>query len=93
MALPVALAGLFSGVQATGKFFDNPIIAYFTVITILFLDSGQATVLGNQGLVGGFISFIINSLTGLQLWLPSWFLLFIFIVFPFLGWFLAHTKQ
>ena len=92
MPLP-AVAGAFAGLQGLAKLFDNKIIAYFVVLMVLFLDTSQASLLGNAGAVGGFLSWIIGMIFRVNIYIPSWFLLFLFIVFPFLVWFLAHTKQ
>ena len=75
----------------TLKFADQKIVAFFLVLSVLVLDSGQASLFGNAGAIGIFFSWIISLITGLNLYLPSWFLLFLFITLTFLGWFMSNS--
>ena len=96
-AVPVIIGsiigGLTASVSAIGTFIDSPIMAYFVVLGVLALDSGQASLFGNSGAVGSLLSYVISTLTGFNLVIESWYLLFIFAIFPFLVWFLVNSRR
>jgi len=78
-------AGAFIG--ALGGFVklaDNPIITYFLVISVLFVDASQGAILGNLGAVGGFLSFIISQMSGgtINIAIQTVHLLFLFAIAP-----------
>ena len=86
MVVPL-VAGVIAGVQSLGVFLNNKIVAYFVVIGILLADASVSSVFGYQGAFGSFIQFIINAVTGINIFVPTWFLLILFAVIPPLLWF------
>ena len=85
MALPAilagALAGLGTSISASLKFLDNPISAYFFVISLVLLDSGQSFFLNNAGVIGTAFGLIFNQL-GVNIAVYSWQIAILFGLLP-----------
>ena len=86
MPLPAVLGGIIGGIQATSVFTNDKIVAYFIVLAVLFLDSSVSGIFGGSGVIGGFFSWILNTLFGVNPFIPTWALLVIFLCVPILGW-------
>lgn len=80
MPLPVAVAGFFAGLGGLLKLGDNPIIAYFLVLGILFVDSSISYFLNFQGAIGFSVGWIMSGLSGLEIGVSS-FELMILVAF------------
>lgn len=89
------IIGLIGGaIAGTLKLMENPIMAYFLVVSMLMIDAGiieGAFGLGG-GVVGTFVTFVINAL-GLPIQVTSFHLLVIVGGTPLLLFALAKSPQ
>jgi hypothetical protein len=67
-------------------------MAYFLVLGVLFLDTGQASMLGNAGAAGIFLSSVIGLL-GVSVIITSFQLLVFAAIFPLVMYALNKSAQ
>ena len=64
MAVPVVVGAVITALGGLIKLADNPIIAYFLVLSVLFVDSGAGFFFGFAGAIGTAFSWIFSALAG-----------------------------
>ena len=80
MPIPVVVGGLITALGGLLKLADNPIIAYFLVLAVLFIDSSAGFFFGFSGAIGTAFSWILTGLSG-KLIIVSSFEIMILIAF------------
>lgn len=79
-----AMTGLAGLITAIGKLADNPVIAYFLVISVLIADAGVSGMFNHVGVVGTILTLIVNQL-GLNWVIYSWYLVVIIGILPLIA--------
>jgi hypothetical protein len=71
-------------VSAINRLTENPLMAYFLVLSVLVADGGMSFVYGWQGVVGGIFSFVFNQV-GVPIIVYSWQIMIFFGILPIIN--------
>ena len=85
MPLPAIIVGIIGtlagSVSAVLKFADNPMIAYFLVLSVVVADAGASGFIGFQGITGFLFTQIFGFL-GVHIYWYSWEVLILLGILP-----------
>jgi hypothetical protein len=86
-------AGIAAAIGALMNFMSHPITRFFTVESVLGLDSAVAFFVNWQGAIGASLGFMLKGFTGIDVPIETWELLIAYPCVELVIWMISNGRQ